>query len=368
MAHSVIPLNPATPLRAETVNPRFGGDAAAPSAATRRVALPSYLQIEPVGRCNLRCRMCPVAFRPESQAGAPPALLSMETFRSVVDQLPGLEELQLQGLGEPMLHPQFFAMVRYAADRGIRVSTNSNLTLLTPLRARLCVESGLAALSASIDGATAETYQFIRRGANFAKVLRNLDRLVAVRAALGRATPRLRVVVVVMQRNLEELAGVVAMAREHGVFSVFVQHLCHDFSEPTLPAAYNDMRDFVAAESLLHADVQRVARAFAAARHCAYELGVDLRLPPLTEAEPRRQAPSPLGCEWPHRGAYLSWRGEAMPCCMVSTPDRVMLGNMAEQGVKAVWNGAAYRSFRAALASPEPPEICRGCALYRGSF
>jgi len=128
------------------------------------------------------------------------------------------------------------------------------------------------------------------------------------------------------------------------------------------------MRSFVAAESLENADPQRVASAFVAARRRAYELEVDLRLPPLPGARPRREPPSPLGCEWPHRGVYLSWRGEAMPCCMVSTPDRANLGNMAERGVKAVWNGQAYGAFRAALASPEPPEICRGCALYRGSF
>lgn len=57
-----------------------------------------------------------------------------------------------------------------------------------------------------------------------------------------------------------------------------------------------------------------------------------------------------------------------MPCCMVSTPDRVNLGDMTRDGVDAVWNGFAYRSFRSALASPEPPEVCRGCALYNGTF
>jgi hypothetical protein len=53
---------------------------------------------------------------------------------------------------------------------------------------------------------------------------------------------------------------------------------------------------------------------------------------------------------------------------MVSTPDRVRLGDMAAEGVEAVWNGPAYARFRAALASGTPPEICRTCSLYRGSF
>lgn len=330
------------------------------------VPRPRFVQIEPVGECNLRCRMCPIEYRHDGRPGGPPAFIEFEVFRRLVDGFPEMEELQLQGLGEPMLHPRFFDMVRYAANRGVRVSTNTNLTLLTPRRAQLCVDSGLAALHASLDGATAATYEFIRRRANFAKVLRNLDRVVAATARAGSATPELRIVLVAMRRNLGELADMVTLAHDHGVGSVFVQHLCHDYGEPGLPPAYVAMRDFFAAESLLAEDAGRVAESFAAARRRADELGVDLRLPPLTAAEPRRN--SGHGCDWPRRGAYLSFRGDAMPCCMVSTPDRANLGNMATQGVEAVWNGHAYSEFRAALDSAQPPDVCRGCALYNGTF
>lgn len=327
--------------------------------------LPRFVQIEPVGQCNLRCRMCPIGFRRDGPPWGPPAFIEPEMFRRLVDSFPNLEELQLQGLGEPMLHPHFFAMVRYAAGRGIKVSTNSNLTVLVPARAKPCIDSGLHTLHASLDGATAATYEFIRRRANFAKVLRNLDHLVATREQLGSATPQLRIVAVAMRRNLGELAGIVALAHGHGVDSVFVQHLCHDYSEETLPEAYRSMRDFIAAETLLGADPAEVEAAFAEARRVADELGVDLRLPRL-DGTPRQR--SPRGCDWPHHGAYLSYRGEAMPCCMLSTPDRVNLGNMAKDGVAAVWQGEAYRDFRAALASDDPPEVCKGCGVYNGTF
>ncbi|MDZ5459582.1 hypothetical protein [Azohydromonas lata] len=41
-----------------------------------------------------------------------------------------------------MLHPHFLAMVEMAAARGIRVSANIHLTLLTLARAQRCVDSG----------------------------------------------------------------------------------------------------------------------------------------------------------------------------------------------------------------------------------
>jgi MoaA/NifB/PqqE/SkfB family radical SAM enzyme len=328
--------------------------------------LPRFVQIEPVGQCNLRCQMCPIAYRPDGLPGSPPAFIEVNTFRQLVDSFPGLEELHLQGLGEPLMHPHFFAMVRYATERGIRVSTNTNLTLLTSVRVKPCVDSGLDTLHASIDGATAATYESIRLRANFSKVLRNLDRLVACREDLRSATPQVRIVAVAMRRNLDELPDIVRLAHEHGVDTVFVQHLCHDYSEGTLPEAYRSMRDFVTAETLLGMPPERVEAVFGEARRTAKALGIDLRLPPL--AEPPKRRNNPRGCDWPHHGAYLSYRGESMPCCMVSTPDRIKLGNMAEQGVAAVWNNLPYRAFRAALASDDPPEVCRGCSIYNGTF
>ena len=44
--------------------------------------LPRFVQIEPVGQCNLKCRMCPVVYREEK----PPAFMSFEAFCSLVDQ------------------------------------------------------------------------------------------------------------------------------------------------------------------------------------------------------------------------------------------------------------------------------------------
>lgn len=326
--------------------------------------LPRFVQIEPVGQCNLACRMCPVSLRGDGQPGRP-AFIDPAVFRRLVDGFGDIDELHLQGLGEPMLHPRFFEMVRYAADKGIRVSTNSNLTLVSPERARRCVDSRLHTLHASIDGASAATYEFIRLGAKFERVLRNLDRIVEARSSAGSPTPHLRIVSVAMRRNLDELPAIVALAADHGVDTMFVQHLCHDYGESSLPRAYRSMRDFVGAQTLLNEDPARVARRFEEARAIARQRGIDLRLPPLAGAAARHP---PGNCDWPERGAYLSYRGEAMPCCMVSTPDRIQLGNMAVEGVAAVWNGPAYRGFRAALASDAPPEICRGCAIYNGTF
>jgi radical SAM protein with 4Fe4S-binding SPASM domain len=322
--------------------------------------LPDFVQIEPVGQCNLACRMCPVTYR--DAGGKPPAFMSFDAFCRVLGEFPAIKHLQLQGMGEPLLHPRFLDMVRHAAARGIEVTTNTNLTALSPRRAEELVSSGLAKLHVSIDAADAAVYEYIRVGSRLSRVLRNLELVQEAKKRSGASRPQIILVAVAMRRNLEELPRLVRLAAEYGVRTVSVQHLAHDFSEESLPEQYGTMRRFVEDETLMNEDPARVARCFDEARALAGELDIDLRLPNL------RKKVGTRGCDWPWRGAYIAYTGEAMPCCMVATPDRANFGNVAKEGVVRVWNNEAYNTFRSRLASDDPPDICKGCAVYNGHF
>jgi radical SAM protein with 4Fe4S-binding SPASM domain len=331
-------------------------------------ALPTFVQIEPVGQCNLRCQMCAIQFRNDGPPNGPPAFMPFETFTRIVDEFGAIEQLHLQGLGEPMMHPRFFDMVAYAAGQGIRVTTNSNLTLLSARRAERCVQSGLDCLHISIDGAQAATYERIRVRGRFERVVKNLQLLLDTRARLGSSLPHLKLVVVIMRQNLPELPELVRLAAEWQMEEIWVQHLCHDFGEATLPAQYQSMRAFVDSQTLLTEDPARIDQYFGAARLAAQELDIQLRLPRTQPRPHSASIPGSQRCDWPSRRAYLSYQGYAMPCCMVSTPDRINFGSVVERGVAEVWASDAYQSFRDQLSSDQPPEICRTCAVYNGTF
>jgi radical SAM protein with 4Fe4S-binding SPASM domain len=332
------------------------------------VALPQFLQIEPVGQCNLRCKMCPIAFRPDAQPGRPSAFMPFDTYCRLLDQFDNLTELHLQGLGEPLLHPRFYDMVAYAAQRGIRVSTNTNMTVMTDRHAAQCVASGLDTLHVSMDGADAASYEAIRVRARFDKVLRNLRRLMKAKAHAASTLPRVKLVAVVMRSNLSQLADLVRLASEEGAESLSVQHLCHDFGESSLPAQYKPMRIFIDEQSLSLADPSRVKYYFDEARAEAARLNIALRLPNTAPRTYADDVPGRERCDWPWRGSYISYDGKAMPCCMVATPDRIHFGSMADEGVKNIWNNHAYSAFRARLSSATPPDVCRSCAVYSGTF
>jgi radical SAM protein with 4Fe4S-binding SPASM domain len=332
--------------------------------------LPASLQVEVTSACNLRCAMCLVRYRPPVNrlAGAMPLAM----LRGLLDDLPGLRELTLQGLGEPLLAPDLLPMVRYARQRGVRVGFNSNATLLNRRRAAELVDSGLDWLHVSVDGADAATFEAIRDGARFDTVVGNLAGLAAAKRAAGSQTPWIRAVFVAMRRNVAQLPDLVALLGRVGVTELRVQNLSHTFGDTDPTGGYQEIRRYAAEEALWGGgDEAAAAEAFAQARRVAEGTGVTLRLPRLTARPAAPSAPrEPAGprCSWPWDSAYVTSRGVVQPCCMVMGDDRVALGRLTEQRFPEIWAGPAYQKFRRRLAGDAPPEVCRGCALYQGTF
>ncbi len=312
--------------------------------------------------------MCPIQFREDGPPHGPPAFMDFALFERIIADLPALRDLHLQGLGEPMMHPRFFDMVECATNRGIRVTTSSNLTLLNERRAERAVSSGLDTIHVSIDAASPELYARIRVRSRLDRVSAGLARLLAARAARSSRTPHLRLTAVVMRQNLHELPDLVRLAHRWSFESMFVQHLAHDFGEDRLPARYRPMRRFVEEQTLLNEDAGRIERYFGQARQVAGELGIELRLPRVTPTRHPPGTPGSQRCDWPWRGAYLSYQGLAMPCCMIATPDRLNFGSVAAQSIQTVWSSSQYERFREQLASEMPPDVCESCSVYTHTF
>jgi hypothetical protein len=53
---------------------------------------------------------------------------------------------------------------------------------------------------------------------------------------------------------------------------------------------------------------------------------------------------------------------------MVMGSDRVSLGDVNDTPFGRIWEGEAYGEFRTLLEGDDPPDVCRGCSLYRRVF
>ncbi|MDP9389074.1 MAG: radical SAM protein [Actinomycetota bacterium] len=328
-------------------------------------ALPTELQVEVTGACNLRCRMCLVRYRPALDRST--ASMDFATFRRLFDGLPGLRKVTLQGLGEPLMAPDLVPMIRYAAAHGCRVGFNTNGTFLTRSRAAELVDAGLDWLHVSVDGATAPTYEGIRGRAAFDRVAANVVSLVEVLRERRAERPTVCIVFVAQRSNIAELPELVRLVGEWGVPELRVQNLSHDFSDTGDDDGYLQIRDYAAAEALWFDRGDDGLAVLAEASRLAASLGVALRLPEEGDSGERRAAGTP-GCDWPWRSAYVTYDAKVQPCCMVMGTERAVLGDASTHGVAGVWTSEQYVEFRQRLLGEDPPEVCRGCSMYRNVF
>jgi radical SAM protein with 4Fe4S-binding SPASM domain len=306
--------------------------------------------------------MCMVAYR--EPVGRVSGAMPLPVFRRLLDELP-LRRLTLQGLGEPLLSPDLLAMVELARARDIECGFNTNGTLLTPSRAGDLVDAGVSWVHVSVDGATRSTYESIRIGARFERVVEHVAALVDARRSRGSDRPEISLVTVLMRRNAAELVRLVELAGQCGVDEVWVQALSHSFEDVAAAPGFAGIRAFTAAEAMW--DDPRADGYVAAARAAAARHGLRFRAPGRGGDPGPRPAGTP-GCDWPWRAAYVRHDGGVQPCCMLMGEDREILGSVATDDFASVWHGEPYRRFRSALLGDEPPAVCRGCSLYRGLF
>jgi MoaA/NifB/PqqE/SkfB family radical SAM enzyme len=139
------------------------------------------VNLEITNHCNLYCTICPVNTTMRRDKGfMDPAL-----FRKVIDENPDFDFVLTFQWGEPLLHPQVFEMVRYAADRGIRPMLTSNGTRLDPERRRALLSCGLERITFSVDG-DRETHERIR-GYSWERLREDVLTLKRERDAAGAA-------------------------------------------------------------------------------------------------------------------------------------------------------------------------------------
>ena len=170
---------------------------------------PLHVDIESTNACNLRCVMCPRNFMTEKTG-----YIEWALFEKIIDE--GAEyrlpSIKLNYRGEPLLHPELPEMVAYAKRKGIiEVQFNTNGLSLSEKKIGELLDAGLDRIIFSFDGATKETYEGIRTGSNYERVVNNIKTLVKMRNERGLRRPSVRVQMVKMKENEHEVEDFIRM-------------------------------------------------------------------------------------------------------------------------------------------------------------
>lgn len=342
-------------------------------------------------RCNLKCVMCyfsgtdRLRFAPFDRELSATGNMPTEVFEKIAaDLFPQAWRVALGCAAEPLVHNRFAELVTIAGRHAVgELWFPTNLLALTDAKAEAIVAAGVGTVAISMDGVTAETYEKIRVGGKFPRLLERIELLHRVKARHRASLPRLRIIFTWMRSNRDELRLLPRFAAEHGVSELDVR-----FVAPTTGVD-------VGPELLSDEDPAALRAELAATAHEAVDLG--LRLTSYPEFETADDRPARLtgrlrrrawrwraglerpeyltnawrekrhGCAYPGRTYVVRPNGAVYPCVFW---DRDPLGFYPDQDLGDLALGEPLANIRDGLACGAPVGTCATCtqrrdALYR---
>ena len=272
-------------------------------------ALPVEYIVETTAKCNLYCPMCP-----RETIKQPKEDMADDIFdRLVRDSGRSAEHMMLIGLGEPFMDRNIFERIEYCRRHNIHTLLSTNGTFLDEETSARILDSPLAHITLSFDGATKESFEFYRKGARFEKVRDNFVRFARMKKERN---ARLQVVVqmVRMERNAAEVDEFIRFwSSVPGIDQVRINE---DETNLMRPDAGHGAEDW---------------------KH---------------------------PCHYLWRGPmYVKWNGDVYPCCQSYMLAGKPVGNAGSRPLAEIWNSEEMRRMRRLHAGGRAGEIdvCSRC-------
>ena len=322
-------------------------------------AYPSFVGLGTDLRCNLKCIMCIQRLEDRKTLLEFPAIGERDLIQFAKEVFPTAETLQLNTGGEPLMSRNVDLEIDLAEEYCVHLDVITNGLLLNSKQGRLqklCRNS--RSISFSLDSPVQRTYESIRIGSDFKRVVENMGLLQKYRHEMSPSErPFFGINMVVMRRNLGEVLPMVRFARDIGA-----DHL-------GLARVYVHSNDM--ADEALEPLQQKFNQVLLEATELAATLGIQITVPPPHQCDSRlgpRQERDAIPTQ-PERGSkwcpflwkrtYLDNLANVFVCCEPSHP---IAGNIREKSFQDIWNGENYVRMRQTFTGGPAYRQCDECA------
>ena len=342
---------------------------------------PSWLVIQLLERCNLRCNMC----YEWGESGAYKSLpnlaeLDLDVLLNRLEEcLPEKPYVEFFG-GEPLLYRGIWKLLQVLGDAGCEVAFPTNGTTL-PRHAQRLVSANPTRVWVSLEGP--REINDAQRGAGvYDRATRGISAIDRLKHETGQPYPELGVAFIVTPDNyhtIEEfflgldLSQLGAVSVEMQSYVTAAQHrhyarVAHEkFGVTTTPSAGAYVRD-----PAFFADVDAgvVAGQMRRVRHECHERGIRFFSQPhnldtetiaaYLSADWMAMADHHKRCAVPWVYAEISARGDVTTCHSFYD---ITIGNIYERGLVDIWHGERAADVRSHLRR-ELFSICTACSRY----
>lgn len=312
-----------------------------------------HLNVEISAMCNYNCKMC--GFQ---RYYHPKGLMSLETYKKIEGAIKLVRSVMFGFNAETLMNPQVVEMLEFTmkANPKCEVTIITNGALLTEELSEKFVKLRLQVLSISLDAASKELHESIRRGSDFDKVMHNIERLAEIKKKYKSKLPRISTTFVGMKSNIGELPGVVKIAKELGFESIRFTNL-----EPYTPEM---QKEVLYGENFT--DHER--NILKSCREECEKHGIRFSCPKFkSHSESRCIFLQPI----------ITYTGEVIPCAQFSYERDtyyygkkvhhpvISFGNINEKSFEQIWRDKRYRKFRQDTYKGKMHPFCRESCLLR---
>ncbi len=273
---------------------------------------PLTLQIEPVRRCNLSCKICM-----RGNLNDMDSALSLDDFKTILKS-GNFQYAGLHGWGEPLLNPHLFKMIEYAESKGVYTNLTTNGTLIGE-HIDMVLGSGLREIAFGV-------YD----NQLFQSILPQIKDMIRERDKQGLKRPRVYMDITIYKGNLDRISGMLVLAAEAEVDAVILHKLFNVYNvDPTME--YISVKE----EKFLFIEVKKLAR----------KRRLKLYLP-------QRHS---LPCRAVNRCVFVTTKGKVTPCCFLP---ELYLGDAFEEGLEKIIRSKRYADF---VKTMREHPICSRC-------
>ncbi|MDR2395725.1 MAG: radical SAM protein [Endomicrobium sp.] len=312
-------------------------------------SMPVRVFIATTNACNLRCSFCPNTINPKTIKTEMP----WNIFEKIGNELfPFALEYHTTVNGEPFLTSYFPKIINILSkfNTGLNVTTNG---MLLSQKISDLILPVLTDIKISFDGATKQTFERLRPGANFDQIIKNIRGFVKARDQYMLSQdnrtikPTLTLQVTLSRDNLEDLPKIVEIADDLGADRVKA-YLMVVYKETELPNSlwyYQEMTDKILEEAEQNAQKAEIA----------YKFPKKFKSQTISA-----QNDVDTDCHFLWQEAWIKPNGDVVTCCVLNAP---VVGNIIQEPFIKIWNNQSYQRIRASINTQNSALICSNCAL-----
>lgn len=290
---------------------------------------PYALFIDPCNLCNFKCRFCALQTSTGEQLSFHKQHMPLDLYKKIVDDVGEFPEklkmLRIAQHGEPLLHPEFPEMIRYAKQKGISefIETVTNGSKLNPQLNQELVESGLDRVRISIEGISADDYRNIAGvQVDFEQLLSNIKDLYERSNRNGRS----------LEVYVKIVDAAVDMKKKEEIFYNLFENICHKICIDHIVPIWSGWDELSNRFELKQAGV-----------HGQVLQSIQV-------------------CPFPFYSLTVAPDGIATVCCS-DWSRKLIIGDLNSQSLVDVWNGDTLRKLWIEMLSGNKDryEMCKKC-------